>query len=526
MTKVLCILVCLLSLSIATFKNPIFVSQDPWVTKVNGTYYYTESYCNVAHICVKASTTLTGLSSAPWIGLWSSQSGNINSGDIWAPEIHYVFGGWYIYYAADDGNNANHRLFVLKGDSPTGPFVEAQTGYPHGKLQDSTDYWAIDPNVFTAANGQVYITWSCTNNAVGSFPQQVCLAPLKNAVTIGGPTVFLSTPTASWETRTAAIQEGPVGYTYAGQTYITYSASASWVPNDYAVGLLSLTPGANPAQASSWTKSGPILDHHGTVYGPGSVVFTPSVDGSEYWVVYHGIENSNCQPNAYSCRDIRMQKMFFDSVGYPILGYPANPGVVLQSPAGEGGAPRGTTLIANFGNAWGDAAEGNTNSGVVAGKWSYTDRFSATSALGGTWDQIFSPWNPNPVSFTAHVEVQHVQTGTTVSFPKYGFYCSYDDANNHAELFLDINYKALASHAVVGGVDQGWQNANLPSNFDPSQWHSLDCKKSGSTYTFTLDANSGNTVSYSRNFQLTNGQTGLVVVDTIANYRNLQLYPA
>ena len=29
-------------------------------------------------------------------------------------------------------------------------------------------------------------------------------------------------------------------------------------------------------------KIGPILDQHGTVYGPGSVVFTPSVDGSEY----------------------------------------------------------------------------------------------------------------------------------------------------------------------------------------------------------------------------------------------------
>ena len=34
--------------------------------------------------------------------------------------------------------------------------------------------------------------------------------------------------------------------------------------------------------SSNWEKIGPILDQHGTVYGPGSVVFTPSVDGSEY----------------------------------------------------------------------------------------------------------------------------------------------------------------------------------------------------------------------------------------------------
>lgn len=48
---------------------------------------------------------------------------------------------------------------------------------------------------------------------------------------------------------------------------------------------------------------------------------------------------------------------------------------------------------------------------------------------------------------------------------RYGFYCVYDDTNNHAEVFIDNNYKVLASHAVVGGVDQGWQNANLPGNF-------------------------------------------------------------
>ena len=196
---------------------------------------------------------------------------------------------------------------------------------------------------------------------------------------------------------------------------------------------------------------------------------------SRYWVVYHGIENANCQPNAYplpmspllvsspllfflsfvalyslmlfycffvfylfcglflieqsyACRDLRMQQMFFDPIGYPVLGYPVNPGmpfvsfslfffpslfsslflfsalievsigVPLQSPAGEDNAPRGSILIANFGNAWGDAAEGNPDLGVVAGKWNYTDRFGATSSLGGAWDQIFSPWNPNPVS--------------------------------------------------------------------------------------------------------------------------------
>lgn len=85
------------------------------------------------------------------------------------------------------------------------------------------------------------------------------------------------------------------------------------------------------------------------------------------------------------------------------------------------------------------------------------------------------------------------------------------------ELFIDNNYKVLASHVVVGGVDQGWQNANLPLNFDANEWHSLDCQKNRFTYTFMLDG----VVMDSRIFNLYNGQTGLIVVDTQANFRNL-----
>lgn len=516
----------ILPISAQTFTNPLFNSQDPWITLVNGTYYYTQSYCGVADICVKSSATLTGLANAPWIGLWNHNQGtDPNGSDIWAPELHFINNAWYIYYAADNGSNDNHHLFVLTtSGGPTSPFYEANTGLSHGQLAESTGNWAIDPDVFTAADGNLYITWSCTNQHNAAFPQRICLAPMSNPLTISGSTVFLSTPTQSWETRDAAIQEGPIGYTRSGRTYITYSGSASWIANDYAVGLLTLASGGNPLTVSNWTKSGPIFDHHGTTYGPGSVVFVPSLDGSEYWNLYHGIDSLSCNP-AYNCRDIRMQRMYFDLVGYPVLGYAVNPHVALTDPSGENGVPPGTITVPDFANAWGDAAEGNNSAGLITGNWTHSDRFSATSSTGGAWDQIFSPWNSNPTNFTAHVELQLVTQGTTQSFPKYGFYCSYDDTNNHAELFIDPVYKVLASHAVVNGADQGWQNANLPANFVSTQWHSLDCAKSGSTYKFTLDAGTSNPVTYSRNFNLNNGQTGLVVVDIKTNFRNLQLYP-
>src|SRR5579872_2849032 len=191
-----------------TFTNPIFTSQDPWVTYVNGTYYYSESYCGSATVCIKASATLTGLSSAPWVGVWNAPANSPNSGEVWAPEAHYINGQWYIYYAADDGNNNNHRLFVLQANSsnPLGSYSEANTGFPHGQLTESTGNWAIDPDVFTAADGRLYVTWSCSTTPIADN-QNICVAQMSDPLHTIGSTALIAQPTQAWEQRTALIEE-------------------------------------------------------------------------------------------------------------------------------------------------------------------------------------------------------------------------------------------------------------------------------------------------------------------------------
>lgn len=513
-----------------TFTNPIFAGQDPWVTLADGRYYYSESHCGVADICVKSSTTLTGLASAPWAGVWNhGRNTDPNGDDIWKPQVHFVNGHWYIYYAADDGNNDHHRLFVLRATSsnPLGRYVEGSTGLPHGQLHERSGVWAIDPNVFTAADGNLYITFSCTDQANSNFPQNICLAPMRDALTVGGPTVRISTPDRYWETRTRPIEESPVGYTRDGKTYITFSSSASWVAADYAVGILTNTNRSRIMDPAAWRKRGPIFDSHDRVYGPGSVVFVPSVDGSEYWVLYHAIDGTTgaCAVSAYNCRDVRLQRMFFDSTDYPTLGYPVDPGVALADPAGEHGNPSGRALIAAFGDAWGDAAIGVPGPGRSVGNWTWTGDGAATSSTGGAWDQIFLRRNPNPRNFDVHVDVQWLATGRSQPSPKYGIYCSYDTVHDHAEVFLDLINRVLATHAVVAGIDQGWQTSKLPAVFDNTRPHSLDCSKDGSTYTFTLDKGSSTAVQVQRTFSLVDGQAGLVVVDTKASYRHLTVEP-
>jgi GH43 family beta-xylosidase len=139
---------------------------------------------------------------------------------LWAPEIHQIAGIWYIYYAADFQSNGRHRLYVLQGGSdPMDPYRVADTGSPQGELVESTGKWAIDPDVFYGADGQLYITWSCTADDIGTPPQNLCLARMSDALHVCSATSQIAAPTEAWETRTGPIEEGPVGFVHDGKTY-------------------------------------------------------------------------------------------------------------------------------------------------------------------------------------------------------------------------------------------------------------------------------------------------------------------
>src|ERR1700730_8827355 len=282
-----------------TFTNPLMTGADPWIVYDSGVYYSTATYmnaCTTAVICVRSATTLTGLANAPWVGLWNPPAhGQPNCCDVWAPELYKISGVWYIYYAASDCiegvdpgcNGSHHRLFVLQANSsdPLGSYSMGNTGLPNGQLADSTGGVGIDPDVFRAANGSLYLTWSCGYSGLAS----TCVAPMRDALHVSGTTALISQPTLTWETRhNDPTQEGQVGFTRNGNTYITYSASPYYVWDSYCVGLLVNTNG-NILDPNSWTKVGPIFDRHDTAGDVASFVFVPSPDGTETWTFYQGV---------------------------------------------------------------------------------------------------------------------------------------------------------------------------------------------------------------------------------------------
>jgi GH43 family beta-xylosidase len=480
-----------------TFVNPVFASQDPYVTLWQGNYYYTESAHN--QIQIRKSPTLTGLKSqTPYIAWTSPWAGPDGRANVWAPEIHQIEGRWYIYYAADFQGDGRHLLYVLEGGSdPLDPYRVANTGTARGQLVESTGKWAIDPDVFYGADGNLYLTWSCTGDDVGKLPQNLCLARMSDALHVASATAQISSPTEPWEKRTGAIQEGPVGFVHDGNTYLSYSASASWTPNDYTVGIL-LNTGGDLLDPRTWKKHGPIFDHHGTAYGPGSVVFVPSADGTELWNVYHAYDRLDCA--TWACRTIRMQKVQWDAAGLPILGYPTNPGVKSRVPSGEISSLTG----------WGDSPLGST----AKGAWGYNSASSVDTLPGGEgslWRTFRD--NANSLSYSVSAQIQ-IDSGTG----QFGIYAVYVNAANHAEAYLDTDNGVFMLSSTIQGKNQGQTSYPLASGFDTSVAHTLQTwRTTGGECSFYLDGTFIDRLPISPG----DGQVGLFASGAGAHFRNI-----
>ena len=86
------------------YTNPILPSgADPWVVKHEGWYYYC---CGVpGGIGVSRSRDLHKIN--PPVRVWKApEKGQWNSTCIWAPELHFWKGKWYIFYADADATMA------------------------------------------------------------------------------------------------------------------------------------------------------------------------------------------------------------------------------------------------------------------------------------------------------------------------------------------------------------------------------------------------------------------------------------
>jgi len=319
------------------FHNPILHSgADPWVMDVDKFYYYTQTMGN--RIELWKTSDLTKLNTSYHKTIWYP---SINSGffhDIWAPEIHYIKGKWYIYFTADSGDNRTHRIYVLENNSED-PMEGSWKLI--GKVSDSTNKWAIDPTVFEL-NDRWYILWSGWQGNVNG-EQDIYIAKLKNPWTIEGNRIRISSPFYPWERHGAIpgdfssqvfVNEGPEILKKDGKIFLIYSVNGCWTDN-YCLGMIELTDTAQVLDSMFWKKfPKPVfytsVQHH--VYAPGHCSFFKSPDQKEDWILYHA--NSNPGAGCGKERSPRIQPFTWTFDMKPDFGAPVSIDSILQVPTG------------------------------------------------------------------------------------------------------------------------------------------------------------------------------------------------
>lgn len=320
-----------------TFTNPLLPSgADPFSFYKDGYYYYTHSMGN--RIDIWKTKNLADLKTSQRKTIYTPPPNTAWSKELWAPEIHFIKDKWYVYFAADDGRNENHRMYVLEnaGADP----LEGEWTFK-GKIADPADKWAIDGDVFTW-NDQLYMIWSGWEGDTNG-QQNIYIAKMKNPWTIEGNRVQIAAPQFEWEKHGdlndagnpphVNVNEGPQALMHKDKLFIVFSASGCWT-DFYALGVLSFTGRQDLLDAGSWKKQPqPFFKQskQNGVYAPGHNSFFKSPDGKQDWILYHA--NDAPGQGCGRQRSPRAQTFTWSKDGMPQFGEPVQTGIPLQVPS-------------------------------------------------------------------------------------------------------------------------------------------------------------------------------------------------
>lgn len=268
-----------------TIVNPIVEQRaDPWIMRhTDGYYYFTASLPDFSGIPLRRAQTLGELTAAAEKVVWQKRSTGVMSANIWAPELHYIQGKWYLYFAAAREDAIfDHRMYVLENGSANpleGEWVEK------GQIKTWKESFALDATTFEHEN-RLYYIWAQKDPEIEGN-SNLYISEMENPWTLIGPQTMIATPEYTWEKVGFLVNEGPAVMKRNGHIYMTFSASAT--NHNYCIGLLRIDEKEDMLDATHWKKyPQPVLTTNESIreYGPGHNSFTTLADGTDI-IVYH-----------------------------------------------------------------------------------------------------------------------------------------------------------------------------------------------------------------------------------------------
>ncbi len=299
---------------------------DPYVYRhTDGTYYFTASVPAYDSIVLRHADTLAGLAEAEETVVWRKHKSGPMSEHVWAPELHFLDGKWYLYFAAGEAEDIwEIRPYVLEcGDvNPiTGRWTEK------GKMQcaDEDPFsfrgFSLDATVFEN-KGEYYYVWA-EKVGVGKQISNLYIARMESPWKLQTVQVLLTTPDYDWERVGFWVNEGPAVVKRDGKIFLTYSASETGTA--YCMGMLTADEDTDLLAPLSWKKERhPVLtsEERKGIYGPGHNSFTTNEDGNTV-MVYHArteseiVGNPLYNPN----RHAMLMKVKWDAKGRPVFSF-------------------------------------------------------------------------------------------------------------------------------------------------------------------------------------------------------------
>ncbi len=271
--------------------NTPFIEQraDPFITCVDGQWYFTASVPAYDRIALRRANSLEGLRTAGETTVWQAHESGVMSKHIWAPELHRIDGKWYLYFAAGEVKNRwKIRPWVLQceGNDPLeGAWTECgNLTRADGDKFSFTDF-SLDMTTFSH-RGKRYCVWA-EKVGKGKKISNLYIAEMQDALTMKTPQMLLSSPSYAWERHGFWVNEGPAFLAEGDRVFLTYSASDTGPA--YCMGLLWADAEADLMDISAWHKENrPVFQTQAErgLFGPGHNSFVRDADGTVL-MAYH-----------------------------------------------------------------------------------------------------------------------------------------------------------------------------------------------------------------------------------------------
>ena len=318
------------------YNDPLALGRaDPYIYKhTDGYYYFTATYPSYDGICIRKSETINGLTDAPEREIWHNHETGVMASHIWAPELHFINGKWYIYFAAGEHENIwEIRPYVLEcadADPIGGTWTEMGmmqaltppdentiNGYDRYSFTD----FSLDMTTFEH-RGRRYCIWA---EKVGRRfgISNLYIAEMSAPNKLKTVQVLLTTPDYDWERIDFWVNEGPAVLKHGGKIFVTYSASATG--QMYCMGMLTADENADLLDPRSWSKKRyPVLqtDPAKKVFGPGHNSFTVGENGETLCILHYrdySDEHISGDPLNNPDRHAHVLEVQFDENGEPVF---------------------------------------------------------------------------------------------------------------------------------------------------------------------------------------------------------------